>query len=410
MNSPRPLPGFEDAAHAAELLEDEALLVARDPGAAIADLHEHVTVRARRPPRRPRAPASEYFTALSIRFDRTWRRRTRSPRTVGSGRFTVARTGTSSCPTDAVATASSDERADVDVVEHVRERAGLDPRRVEHVLDQRRQPARLVRDQREKRRAVLGRELAPALLERLRGSDHRRHRAAQLVRHERDEVRAHRREAPQLGDGPMLRVVGADVLDGRGGEASDQRHELDLLGREGIGLGAGEGDQPERGRADEQRRRQPRAQPEVDQHVLLRVAPIGHVRAVHRPSRRARSRRSIPPTGPELPAGKTSPTPLPADGEHLEPLALEQHDGDPVERHDTSNLADERRERLVELERRRRARGRNGSPTRGCPRAGRARHVTLPPRRRVPPTRADCPASRTTSQPTITPTITWPPS
>src|SRR5205085_1607265 len=54
-----------------------------------------------------------------------------------------------------------DEIGDVDVGEAERERSRLDPRRVEHLRDQRREAGGLVRDQREERVAVLGRELAP---------------------------------------------------------------------------------------------------------------------------------------------------------------------------------------------------------------------------------------------------------
>ena len=64
----------------------------------------------------------------------------------------------------------------------------------------------------------LARELTPAPLERPRGADHRRHRAAQLVRDERDEVRAEGREPPQLVHRAALRLVGVDVLRGRGDE------------------------------------------------------------------------------------------------------------------------------------------------------------------------------------------------
>ena len=48
----------------------------------------------------------------------------------------------------AAATESRDERGEVDVGEAVAERSGVDARRVEHVADQRREPRRLVGDQR----------------------------------------------------------------------------------------------------------------------------------------------------------------------------------------------------------------------------------------------------------------------
>src|SRR5581483_11909807 len=61
------------------------------------------------------------------------------------------------------------ELGHVDLAEAVAERPGLDPRGVHDVGDQRREAARLVGDQREERGPLLGRELAPALLEGLRG-------------------------------------------------------------------------------------------------------------------------------------------------------------------------------------------------------------------------------------------------
>ncbi len=54
------------------------------------------------------------------------------------------------------------ELGEIDVREGVRERAGLDARRVEHVADERGQAARLLLDQGEERLALLGPELAPA--------------------------------------------------------------------------------------------------------------------------------------------------------------------------------------------------------------------------------------------------------
>ena len=76
-----------------------------------------------------------------------------------------------------------------------------------------------------------GVELAPALLQRPGGADHGRHRAAQLVRDERDEVGAQRGEPPQLLDRLPLGLVRADVLHRGRDQPAEQGGELDLVGR-----------------------------------------------------------------------------------------------------------------------------------------------------------------------------------
>ena len=73
------------------------------------------------------------------------------------------------------------ECAEMDVGETVGERAGVDPRSVQHVGDERRQPLRLAADQREKGLSLVGVELSPALPQRLRGADDRRHRSPELM-------------------------------------------------------------------------------------------------------------------------------------------------------------------------------------------------------------------------------------
>ena len=133
------------ALRAAELLEDHGLLVARDARPAVADARRRRGRSVRRPRRRPSRRASDHFTAFSIRFARTWRRRVRSPRSAGSGPCNVAWIGTSSCAERRRRDGLLGELADVEVVEPVGERARLDARRVEDVRDQVREPARLVR-------------------------------------------------------------------------------------------------------------------------------------------------------------------------------------------------------------------------------------------------------------------------
>ena len=102
-------------------------------------------------------------------------------------------------------------------------------------------------------------------------ADHRRHRAAQLVRDERDEVGAQRREPPQLLDGAALALVGADVLHGGCGQTPEQADELDLVLRERVRLASADGDEPDRASAREQRRDDPGAHAEREELRLLRV-------------------------------------------------------------------------------------------------------------------------------------------
>ena len=130
-------------------------------------------------------------------------------------------------------------------------------------------------------------------------------------------------------------------------EPADQRDELDLLGAEGVGLAADEGDQPDRGRPDEQRRGQPRAKPELEQHRFLGMELVEHVAPVDGAPRRerledravdrARASRREDFSG-ALARGR----------EHFELVAFDEHDGDPIERHEPAHLADERAERLLE--------------------------------------------------------------
>src|SRR5256885_1597106 len=108
----------------------------------------------------------------------------------------------------------------------------------------------------------------------------RSHRRAQLVRDERDEVGAQGREAAKLLDRSPLGLVGADVLDGARDEPAEQARELDLLRAEGVGLAADEREHADRARTLEQRHRQPRAQPEGEELLLLRILGVLHVAPV----------------------------------------------------------------------------------------------------------------------------------
>ena len=61
---------------------------------------------------------------------------------------------------------------------------------------------------------MVRRELAPSSLQRPCRADNCSHRAAELVRDERDEVGTQRGQAPELLDRLALSLVRADVLDG----------------------------------------------------------------------------------------------------------------------------------------------------------------------------------------------------
>ena len=247
----------------------------------------------------------------------------------------------------------ADERGEIDVREAVRERPGLDPRRVEHVADQGREPRRLVADQCEERLALLGGQLAPALLQRPRRADHRRHRASQLMRDERDEVGAHHRQALQLLDRAALALVGADVLHRRGDEAAEQAHQLDLVLRERVALVAADRDEPDRAAADVERRGDARVDPERPQPRLLGVFGA-----------RSRSRLTIVwPRGDDVGeqaalerqhrSGRHHLVGERAGGrDHASRAFVGEHDRHALERHERAQLADERARGLVEVERR----------------------------------------------------------
>ena len=199
---------------------------------------------------------------------------------------------------------------------------------------------------------MLGRELAPAPLERPRRPDHRGHRAAQLVRDERDEVGAQRREAPQLLDRPALGLVRVDVLRGGRDEPAEQREQLDLLLLERVAAGADERQHPDRARAGDERRREPAAEAERDERLLLPVprrlelAPVdGLVRREHVLEQRAGERRRRARREGVVRAGA-------GGGHHARRAVLGEDDRDAVEREQAAQLADERAERLGELERR----------------------------------------------------------
>ena len=225
---PEACPRFRRAGDAAELLEDLGLVLDADPGSRVADVDDHVPVVG---------AGLDPDLAAGVRVldrvgDQVVDELAEPVRVAAHARQGGRQLGRElhlvladlgGC--DRVA----QHFGQVDVAEAVAEGAGLDPRGVEHVADERRQPRRLVCDHGEERLALLGPKLAPARLQRPCGADHGRHRAAQLVRDERDEVGAKRGQPPQLLDGRPLGLVRAQVLDGCRNEASEERHEGDLL-------------------------------------------------------------------------------------------------------------------------------------------------------------------------------------
>ena len=333
----------------AELLEDQHLLVLGNAGAAVADRdpdgavlrpHDHLDLVARRRvfDRIVDQVHEHLAQALAIAADR--RDRPDHARAhlhlvlaYGSGRDGVFY-----------------QPLQVDVREAEGERPRFDARGVEHVADQAGEPVRLVRDQCEERLALVGVEHAPAAVKRSGRPDDGGHRAAKLVRDEGDEVRAQGREPAQLLDGLPLGLVGADVLDRRRDEATEERHELDLLVREGIRLLPRERDHADRPCSENQGSDQLAVEPERDEAAVLRVLVVGELApdddlaVEHAVEHRAVKR-------PLAPGGKHLGRAAACGGDRSRGVALDQHDRRALERHEPAYLADERAKRLLHLER-----------------------------------------------------------
>ena len=232
---PEARPRLRRPGHAAELLEDLDLVLGADPGSRVADVDDHVAVVG---------TGLDADLAAGVRVldrvrDQVVDELTEPLRVAAHARQRGRQLGRE--PHFVLADLGGGDRVaqhlgQIDVAEAVAEGAGLDPRRVEHVADERREPRRLVRDHGEERLALLGPELAPACLQRPGRADHGRHRAAQLVRDERDEVGAERRQAPQLVHRRALGLVRAQVLHRRRDEPPEERHQAELLLPERPGL------------------------------------------------------------------------------------------------------------------------------------------------------------------------------
>ena len=208
------------------------------------------------------------------------------------------------------------------------------------------EPLGLAGDQLEERLALV-RLRAPASAAAASGrADHRRHRRAQLVRDERDEVGAKRREAAELLDGLALGLVGADVLHRARHEAAEQAGELDLVLGERVRLGPDEREHPDRAGPLQQWCRKPTAQAEREELLLLGKVRAAHVAPV---DRLVRAQELLQQRAVDLPrrAGRQNLVRTRAGHRHhLRGSALTEDDGDPVEREQPAHLADERIEGL----------------------------------------------------------------
>jgi hypothetical protein len=161
--------------HAPELLEDEAALVGRDAGPVVD--HRHVDVTVVGPG--PNLDLVAGHRVLGRVRDEVEQELTEALPVAPHGRQRIAHLRHDLH----LVVSELDQRrrfahelGQVDVREDVRKRARLDPRRVEHVADQRRKAIGLLLDEREEGLALVRRELAPAPAESDRAADHGRHR------------------------------------------------------------------------------------------------------------------------------------------------------------------------------------------------------------------------------------------
>ena len=177
---------------------------------------------------------------------------------------------------------------------------------------------------------------------------------AQLVRDERDEVGAQRREPPQLLDGLALGLVGADVLHGarrRAGRAGQPARSPPRVNDVRLASGRARASRSSAPPAAAARRAgsagRARGTPPPPGYRPLDVAPVDRlVRA-----QQLLQQRSVDRAAPSR-AASTSSAPAPAAAITWALRLLAEHDRDPVEREQAAHLADERVEGLLELERR----------------------------------------------------------
>ena len=179
----------------------------------------------------------------------------------------------------------------------------------------------------------------------------RRHRPAELVRDERDEVGPKRGEPPELlGRGP-LGLEGPDVLDRGRHLTAKQGQDLDVLAPEGVDPGARDRDHPEHAPADGEGSDGARAKAGLRELPVFGVARVvEHVRDHDRPRAREQVLDDAPLDRLER-AGRVERVLGGADvGDDLGPPALGEDEGEAVEVHARRDLAAEELEGLVELE------------------------------------------------------------
>ena len=148
-----------------------------------------------------------------------------------------------------------------------------------------------------------------------------------------------------------LGLVRADVLHRRRHEPAEQRDELDLLVRERVGRLPGDGQHPDRPRADRQRRDELAAQAERDEQTVLRELRVGEVVAHDRMAGEHALQHGALERADA--AGREQLVRAAAGGgDRRRRVVLDEHDRRAVERNEAAQLDDERAERLLDLQRR----------------------------------------------------------
>jgi hypothetical protein len=248
----------------------------------------------------------------------------------------------------------ADEIGHVDLAERVGERARLDARGVEDVADHRGEPSGLLLDQREKGLALLRGELPPAGPERGGAPDDRRHRGAQLVGDERDEVGAQRGEPPQLLGRVPLRREHADVLDGRRELSREKSRQLDLVFAEGVRRFPRDRQHAEDRASNRQGRDDARLQADGPELALLRIPrALPHVPANDGLAVRENVLQDRARDGARRPGGKELLVVATGVCHHEGVVPLREDDREPVEVENARHLREEAAQGLLLVERRR---------------------------------------------------------
>ena len=307
------MPGFELPAISTppELLEDPRLVLARDPRPGVAHGDAHAAVRRER--------AHLDLAVLRRVLDRVVDEipdhlpesravsadRRQLPGHRRDDRHLVLREHRR---LDGVA----DELGDLDILEAVAERPRFEPRGVEDVGDEVREPRRLVGDEGEERLPLLGvssrhrscsvREAPITAAIGLRSS----WETSETKSARSAESRASSSTRAALG------FVRADVLDGGRDEAAEQRNELGLVLAERVGSGARDAEHSDRPRAELKRRDEARCANRARAAARPRgtPSPRGRAGTSDPPLEHLLEHRSLERAA--LPGGKISFAPRPA--------------------------------------------------------------------------------------------------